>query len=122
MTTKYITGTYIAAGYTVASGVTDLIITPSGAVGGGGILASSFLTFYNEGVVIDHVMGGDGLDMQGGGVVFNGSATYTYATIKGSTGIQITATFGYVVNHGTIEGVSSVYRPGARVSHSTLEA
>jgi hypothetical protein len=30
MTTKYITGTYIAAGYNIAAGVTKLVISPTG--------------------------------------------------------------------------------------------
>ena len=47
MTTKYITGTYIAPGYTVAAGVSKLIITPTGGVGGSGIFAAAYETIYN---------------------------------------------------------------------------
>ena len=111
MSVKYIT-TYIAAGYTVGSGVTELIITPTGGVGGGEILASFFLDLFNEGVVNDHVVGGAGIELQGGGEIFNGSATYTDATIRGTIGIRVSAATGYVTNHGTIEGGSSLY--GAR--------
>jgi len=113
MTIKYLT-TYIAAGYTIASGVTELIISPTGGVGGTGISASAFKTIFNEGQVDGHAKS-YGINLTGGGDVTNGSATYTGATIKGVAGIS-THGQASVTNYGVIEGIASAYGSNSAIN------
>ena len=102
MTTKTI-NTYIAAGYTLSSAYSRLVITASGGIGGTGLLAGSYARVFNDGVVHGH-HASNGIVLDAGGLVQNGAATVTGARIRGAQGVFVTGGAGTVVNYGTIVG------------------
>jgi hypothetical protein len=73
-------------------------------------ISGAYGSVSNFGVIegIDSYSGfGDGVDLDGGGVVRNGSAGSRYAVIEGATGVSISYAAGEVYNFGFIKGVNS---------------
>ena len=104
MTTKTIS-TYIAAGYTLSSTFSELLITSMGGVGGTGVTAQSFATISNAGK-INASGNGYGITLGAGGEVINQQA----GSIVGHSGIYSHAR-GTVTNYGVIRGTGA--SPGA---------
>ncbi len=104
MTTKTI-NTYVAAGYTLSSAYSRLVITAAGGIGGTGLYAASYAKVLNRGVIHGHY-GSDGIDLNAGGLVQNGAANHTSALIEGRRGVVVNGGAGSVVNFGTIEGAA----------------
>ncbi|MBA3811165.1 MAG: hypothetical protein H0X27_05885 [Caulobacteraceae bacterium] len=103
MTTKTLSNTYVAAGYTLASGVDRLIVEATAGVGGQGVFSDHYANIYNYGRV--YASGSfRGIDLQVGGTVTNGSFANTGALIEGSSGVNIAGSYGAVTNYGTIRG------------------
>ena len=107
MTTKTIS-TYVAAGYSLSSAYSRLVIRASGGIGGTGLLADSYARIFNDGVVHGH-RPSNGIVLNAGGFIQNGATNVTGALIEGPEGVFVTGAAGTVVNYGTIDG-SSVNR------------
>jgi len=101
MTTKYIF-TYMAAGYTLSSAYSALVIETKGGIGGTGLFAPFGAQIYNYGVVYGH-SGSAGMFLKSGSVR-NGNATVTRTSIRGNAGVEIGG-IGSVANYGTIDGL-----------------
>ena len=111
MTTKTIS-TYIAAGYTLSSAYSRLVITTSGGIGGTGLFAGSYAKIFNDGAI--HGSGAsDGVVLNAGGLVQNGDTTVTSALIAGYTGVIVNGAAGSVANFGTIKAADLKGDPGA---------
>ncbi|MGI8839595.1 MAG: hypothetical protein ACR2F8_02230 [Caulobacteraceae bacterium] len=86
MTTKTLS-TYIAAGYTLASGYDTLDITTSGGVGGTGVLLNHLATLDNLGKIKGQSGGANGVHITAGGAIVNGSTNVAGASITGYSGV-----------------------------------
>jgi hypothetical protein len=98
MTTKHLSG-YYPGGYTLAVGVSRLIIDKTAGVGGTGVDAPHSATIINQGALYGSMQG---VLLQAGGSIINGSAQNTSASITGyAFGVRA---FGAaaVANFGTI--------------------
>ena len=73
-----------------------------------GVYAGYNATITNEGF-IGGVRRYEGIEMGGGGLITNGSSTFTGAEIRGYLGVLMKYVSGSVTNFGLIEGVDSVY-------------
>ncbi len=123
MTTRHLTGVY-ASGYAVAAGVTTLIVDAGARVYGSGVSAGAYLQIDNYGTIkasdkygLDLLAGGsltnaavvegarDGVNLQAGGAVVNGTPQNAAALISG-TRYGVHARYGRatVSNFGTISG------------------
>jgi len=102
MTTTKIISTYYGNGYDLAQN-TNLYITPTGGVGGLGVLASyEGETVTNYGFVNGHAV--TGVSLVAGGDLVNGSSFYNGAIIEGGAGVRVSNYAGSVTNYGTILG------------------
>ena len=98
MTTKTIS-TYIAAGYTLSASFNELIITPTGGVGGTGVTAPASASVFNYGKV--NASGSSiGISLLAGGSVINERG----GSIGGSGGVYLSSA-GNVYNDGAISGL-----------------
>jgi hypothetical protein len=104
MSTKVISS-YYAGGYFIQDG-NDLLITSTGTVGAPGVGANYDTTITNHGSISGGSVGAIG--MYGGGLIINGSPTYTHAQISGLYGLVMKYVAGSVTNYGVIEGVRGV--------------
>ena len=109
MTIKTLSGTY-ASGYSLHSPTTTLSITSAGYVKGGGITtpgaAVGAYTIVNYGKVVATTTGAQGIYLENGGVVTNGSANDTTARISGYRAVRVHKAAGTVTNYGTMTGVA----------------
>jgi hypothetical protein len=109
MSTKVISS-YYAGGYFIQKG-NDLLITSTGTVGSPGVGAIYDTTITNHG----SISGGEkvgAIGLYGGGMIINGSPTYTHAQISGLYGLVMKYVAGSVTNYGVIEGIHSIYGHG----------
>ena len=104
MSTKVISS-YYAGGYFIQDG-NDLLITSTGTVGAPGVGTIYDTTITNHGSISGGSVGAIG--MYGGGLIINGSPTYTHAQISGLYGLIMKYVAGSVTNYGVIEGVRGV--------------
>ena len=113
MTTKTIS-TYIAAGYTLSSSFSELLITKTGGVGGTGVKATASALVDNYGKV--NASGSNfGIDLVAGGGVFNEQG----GSISGQSGVVLGGA-GYVTNNGVItatNGSAIVLTKGGTVTN-----
>jgi fibronectin-binding autotransporter adhesin len=127
MSTKVISS-YYAGGYFIQDG-NDLLITSTGTVGAPGVGASYNTTITNHGSISGGSVGAIG--MYGGGLIVNGSPTYTHAQISGLYGLIMKYVAGSVTDYGVIEGVRNaglgmyldaggVVRNGSGGSHAAV--
>ncbi len=104
MTTKIINKGY-PTGLSVASKYNYVSITSTGSVGGTGLIANGYATVVNYGtlnaVAADHTQG---VYLNLGGAVLNGSTIYGYVGVKSSTPFGTAVAAGQVTNGGTISG------------------
>src|ERR1700761_7385697 len=106
MATKGITGSY-SSGYYLNPAFTTLDIASSAYVGGAGVTttASHASTVHTlETVPSDGNIGNNGITLNAGGAVINGSSTNTSATITSGKAIVAYNAAAKVTNYGTIFG------------------
>ncbi len=101
MSTKTLTGVY-PGGYSLADGVTELIVGPTARVYGSGVSAAFVSTVINYGTIAatSHY----GIDLRGGGTVVNGAIGAMIA--GGPYGIHARYGAATVTNLGTIQGTA----------------
>lgn len=105
MTTKTLTGAY-PTGYSLASGVTQLIVSQTANVGGTGVSAAYAATISNYGTI--QASAYYGVNLRAGGSVINGSISDRTALISGSR-YGVAARYGgaSLTNNATIVGGSA---------------
>jgi hypothetical protein len=102
MTTKTLS-TYAAAGYTLLSKYSGLLITSTGGVGGTGLHVNFYAKVYNDGRVTASAKN-YGMYLADGGYIRNGGASYLQALITGYAGIVANGATALVSNFGSISG------------------
>ena len=102
MATKTITGTY--SGYYLRGNYNTLIIAQSAEVDGMGVSAAqqSPVTITNLGLVDCSVGDYEGIYLQHGGTIVNGSSSNTSAKIEATTPIDLIGTYSRVTNYASI--------------------
>ncbi len=104
MTTKTLTGNY-PSGYAIAAAITNLYVNTGVNVSGNGLTdATTYVTIFNSGTV-----GGNGISLKAGGIVYNGAGSFPARTIHGAGAGVYMAAAGSVVNYGTISNGGPQY-------------
>ena len=98
MTTKHLDG-YYPGGYTLSARYSKLVIDKTADVRGSGVTAPYFATVVNRGAIYGSTQG---VYLEGGGSLINGSEAEADASISGVTAKGVTT----ITNFGTIYGAA----------------